>query len=446
MSIADYCKTYTVKIETEFGRGTGCLFQPSSEEYTYVLTAKHLFQNNDKTEIQTKINEHLLITRSLNTDKLNPLDLYHHEELDLTIVKVDLINGLDDLIYSFEIPQHPTKVALFGYPKHRNNQDNGIEDKFLPDNTVIQYRDNIKKVEIQPIQLQDQELIIGFSGCGVFETKPNSVRLVGIEVSMADEDQDAEGRMLFIPLNEFKSIIENNNLAELIPLCKSNFKYVVDKSFRQISNTAALSITKRILKTLAEESIIDFITPNDVVDIIDIKKALINEECLSYLDHVSFWTIWLEFLVINRFIVNMEPNESNDQWMKRIYDYQHFLFLETNDWTEQLGQIVDFWREKLSKNQSTLLVSCLPNSEPSFTTIDKRAFLDRINRVAISDVINNSYGIQKINDGMNSLNYKLMHLHRFSLKISEHISEYGKEEREIIYEIKKLIKDIYHGN
>jgi hypothetical protein len=39
-----------------------------------------------------------------------------------------------------------------------------------------------------------------------------------------------------------------------------------------------------------------------------------------------------------------------------------------------------------------------------------------------------------------------MHLHRFSLKISEHISEYGKEEREIIYEIKKLIKDIYHGN
>ncbi len=448
MSIPDYCKTYTVKIETEFGYGTGCLFQPSTEEYTYVLTAKHLFQNNNKTETQTEVNNNVKIIRSIDGEKLVPLDLYHHERLDLSIIKIDLTNGLDDLIYSFQIPQHPAEVALFGYPKIRDEQNStsAVEYKFLAENKVQMYRQEDKKVEIEPKQYQNHESIIGFSGCGVFETKSNSIRLVGIEVSMADDYDDAEGRMLFIPLKEFNSIIENNNLAELTPLCKTHFKYVVDKSFRQISNTAALRITKRILKSLAEESIINYITPKDIVDIIDLEKALINDDCVSYLNHVSFWTIWLEFLVINRFIVNAESKESNHQWIKKVYKDQHFLFLETKDWTEQLEQIVDFWRDNLDKNQSTLLISCLPNAEPLRTAINKRAFVERINRVSIADVINNSSGVQKISDGTNSINYKLMHLHRFSLKISEHISEYDKEEREIIYEIKKLIENTYHGN
>ena len=43
MSINDL-KKHTVKV----GSGSGCVFQPMDEEYTYILTAKHLFQNKNE--------------------------------------------------------------------------------------------------------------------------------------------------------------------------------------------------------------------------------------------------------------------------------------------------------------------------------------------------------------------------------------------------------------
>lgn len=444
MTKVDYCKAFTVKIITEHGYGTGCLFQPNTEDYSYVLTAKHLFQNQDKTIITEEVNGQIIITRSKDTSILNSQDLYHHDELDLTIIKVEPLDDLDDLLYSFEIPEYPNKVALFGYPKHRDNQDNGIEDKFLPDNTVMQYRNSIKKVEIEPKAYQNHGSIIGFSGCGVFKVKSNSVRLVGIEVSMADDYEDGEGRMLFIPLKEFNSITRKNDIAELKPLCLSNFKHVVNKSFDKYPN--ALQITKGILQNLAKESIIDYITPEDVLNIIDVGKALINNDCRSYLDHIHFWTVWLEFLVINRFVIGNNPQEAKEEWVRKIYKNQHFLFIETDDWTYNLEEIIDFWREKLNENQSTLIISCYPDVTPLKATIPKEAFVERINRVSITDVIENSDGVHKINEGIDSFNYKLMHFHQFTKKIADDISEFGKNEQEIILEIKKVIENIYDEN
>lgn len=444
MSIVDYCKIFTVKIITEHSYGTGCLFQPNTGDYSYVLTAKHLFQNQDKTIITEEVNDHLKITRSKDTSSLNPQDLYHHHELDLTIIKVEHLDDLDDLLYSFEIPEHPNKVALFGYPKHRGNQDNGIEDKFLPDNTVMQIRNSIKKVEIEPKNYQNHGSIIGFSGCGVFETKSNSVKLVGIEVSMADDYEDGEGRMLFIPLKEFNSITTINDIADLKPLCLSNFKHVVNKSFGKYPN--ALTISKGILQNLANDSIIDYITPEDVLNIIDVGKALINNECRSYLDHIHFWTVWLEFLVINRFLINNNPPETKEEWMRKIYKNQHFLFLETDDWTSKLEEIIDFWREKLDGNQSTLIISSYPDVAPIRATISKEAFIERINRASITSVLDNPQGVHNISDGRDSINYRLMHFYQFTKKIGEEISEFGKNEQEIILEIKNVIEYIYNEN
>ncbi|MFD2916867.1 ABC-three component system protein [Psychroserpens luteus] len=444
MAKVDYCKAFTVKIITEHGYGTGCLFQPNIEDYSYVLTAKHLFQNQEKTIITEEVNAQIEITRSKDASILNPQDLYHHDELDLTIIKVEPIDDLDDLLYSFEIPEYPNKVALYGYPKYRDNQNNGIEDKFLPDNTVIQYRNLIKKVEIEPRTYQNHGSIIGFSGCGVFEMKSNTPRLIGIEVSMADDYEDGEGRMLFIPLKEFNSITLSNNIAKLKPLYLSNFKHVVNKSFGKYPN--ALKISKSILQNLANNSIVDYITPEDILNIIDVGKALINNDCRSYLDHIHFWTVWLEFLVINRFMISNNPPEEKEEWMRKINKNQHFLFIETDDWTSKVEEIIDFWREKLEGNQSTLIISSYPDVAPIKATISKQSVVERINRVSITSVLDSPQEVHNISDGRGSVNYRLMHFYQFTIKIAEDISEFGKNEQEIIQEIKSVIEKIYNEN
>jgi hypothetical protein len=446
MSLADYCKTYTVKIETEFGYGTGCLFQPSTEEYTYVLTAKHLFQNNDKSETQTEINDSVKIVRSINNGELTSLELYHHGELDLTIVKVELINGLESLLYSFQIPQYPTEVALFGYPKIRDEQNStsAVEYKLLAENKVQLYRPEDKKVEIEPKQYQNHGSIIGFSGCGVFETKTNSIRLVGIEVSMADDHDDAEGRMLFIPLREFKSIIKKNALAELTPLCKTNFKYVVNHSFGAIPGI--LGVTKDILHDLAENSISNFITPIDVMNIIDIGQAILKDEHQSYIDHIHFWTVWLEFLVLNRFVSKVENGESKKEWLEKIFKYQHFLFLETSDWTTHLEDLIFFWRQNMEDKNKMLLVSSFPDTCPNLTILKGGAIVEQIGRASIVDVLDGENTIPHIAEAEESKDFTFSHIHGLIHEIISNSDQQETDQTTIIKKIKEVLNTIYNGN
>lgn len=115
----DELKLYTVRVKD----GSGCLFQPILNEnnYTYILTAKHLFegiaQDDDGNDLPyaTQDGTDISIFRQVNVDgqwqKISiPFTLergktyFPHKDADAAILKINHLSPQFDRIVSIDIP------------------------------------------------------------------------------------------------------------------------------------------------------------------------------------------------------------------------------------------------------------------------------------------------------------------------------------------------------
>ena len=145
----DELKLYLVQVKD----GSGCLFQPILNEnnFTYILTAKHLFEgskpneNGENTPYSDPDGSEIKIVRQVNMngqwqEQIIPFILtrgqtyFPHKEADAAILKIaPLLPGFDKII-SIEIPGKINTYSLYGFPKQMEDNPIGNKDavKYSP--------------------------------------------------------------------------------------------------------------------------------------------------------------------------------------------------------------------------------------------------------------------------------------------------------------------------
>ncbi|MBQ0732027.1 MAG: trypsin-like peptidase domain-containing protein, partial [Oleispira antarctica] len=177
ISMQDTIKDHTLVVN----EGSGVLVQPMTKEYSYVVTAKHVIQN-DKDIPENGIMPIENITIYTSNDQLvEARFVYIHPTLDLAIILVDYMNASIRLDENHVVLGE--RLIIFGYPNYSTNHRNKnttrrdwIETYTLDVLDVTGFLMKLKVTE--DVQLSDFE---GFSGGGFFKVLDDKVYLVGID-------------------------------------------------------------------------------------------------------------------------------------------------------------------------------------------------------------------------------------------------------------------------
>jgi len=196
MSFFDRCKYLTVMV----GDGSGVIYQPNAE-YTYILTAKHNVEKQQKT-----------VVLKYDGSELNIKKIYKHEVLDIAIIKIDKIKS-EKIFLQSSLPQYLKKYKIYGYPETRRDK-NKMDDKIWHYDLEITSTTSQKTydIDVRNIDSSSYDEVIGFSGGGLFNTENTDenaeIYLAGIECRMNNEGDETHNRIGFISIKAFDEIVD----------------------------------------------------------------------------------------------------------------------------------------------------------------------------------------------------------------------------------------------
>jgi hypothetical protein len=372
-------KLYTVRVNN----GSGNLFQPilNGDEFTYILTAKHLFENgmrDENDEIIHPISDgtEISIFRQVNGDGqwqkipipftlTRGVTYFPHLVADAAILKIDFLPGFDQIV-SIDIPRINALFYLNGFPNQFEGQ---------PGEEYTTY--SIKELEASGDYSQNAQLtnnvlnklqVEGMSGGGILELKDGQISILGIQ-SRIKHPQFANGKICFVPMKYFSEIINYEEyttfLTRLHPPFVGKFDFLKDEAFAlkvdAWDENAMLSLRIH-LRNKALSVIESDVTPIGIKELFK-NRLLIDENEAYCLDTKNIWIAWLEFLTIMNIV---KENSLTIQQLNETFDSIRLKYLDTNDWT-------DFVPNKLSKSDylglqpdSTVIVSTRTAPERPF--------------------------------------------------------------------------------
>jgi len=198
------------KIIVKVDGGSGILLKFESDKKCYILTAYHniegSIENDEKIELLDDINNFYSIVGNPYFDKDNDFALLEIEYMnkDIPLIKCDKNILPDD------------KIIFMGYPDKGEEKRKDLSGKV---NEWNRTKTAIKIIEenIQGSFVEKEytnEVIVGFSGSGVFKKDGQELSLIGILKSLPEEDFDYK-EISCVPIEEILKFIQNKNLAEI---------------------------------------------------------------------------------------------------------------------------------------------------------------------------------------------------------------------------------------
>lgn len=195
--------------------GSGCLFQPETTEYTYVLTAKHVIKDLVKISITREVNSKPRVQSLVIIGKPYFLD---NSDEDAAIIKIKYIKDLSPLYIIDNSNETDIKYYFIGHPGVRRKN----KSSYRPDpiSEILPRTDGFYEAIVMPVAIQKE--IEGKSGGGIIGVKNNEYFLAGIQSNMsANRTRETLGHVDVMPLSVFDKIIERYS-EELLPI-KSKF-------------------------------------------------------------------------------------------------------------------------------------------------------------------------------------------------------------------------------
>ena len=342
-------KTYIVSMNN----GSGCLFQPmaGTNAYTYILTAKHLFEGTRLDEdgntitYDTADGDIIPITRleyrEENWSEVIFDFVIHKGEnyfaspnADAVILKIDFIPGFNE-IYQSSISQVTSGYGLNGYPEILADRSVGEKSTTYAISRLI-----AGGVQTYGAQLENNTFahaqIKGMSGGGIVKIIDNTISIIGIQ-SKVTHQMLAGGQIDFVPIHYFNQIVtaaaDPDKLSALYPPFLHSFEFLKDDAFMlavdQIDeeNIAGAKIT---LRNKAEQIVKSDITPQGIKELFEARLLIIEGEtgCFS---HKEIWIAWLEFLTILN-IVKYDPIQKT--MLSDIFNQYRLKYIDGHGWTE----------------------------------------------------------------------------------------------------------------
>lgn len=312
----DDLKNYSVIV----GKGSGCFFQPLiGERETYILTAKHLFEGENKDEngrtIQYTADEgdSINIIRQIKVGSIwqeeqidytfqRGVNYFPHKEADAAILIIGYLPNYNDLFIQSKIDSE-VDFDLCGFPDTSRENNNGEKyrthriERFLASGNYCH--------SAQLFGGLNQFDIEGMSGGGILKIEGNFISIIGIQSKMANKTFPT-GQIGFIPMNYFKEIVEYpeyiGKLEKLLPLYLKSFSFLENEIFQIKYGIEQKDIVPKltsILKAEAKKIINGDITPLSIKDFLKEKLLLIlAKQDDSELEKKKIWITWLELLTI----------------------------------------------------------------------------------------------------------------------------------------------------
>ncbi len=409
MARLDLLPKYIVKVEG----GSGCLFQPINDEYSYVLTAKHVILNNNTPSIirQSKGENGNIIN---DTMEIIGVPFRHSDNnKDAAIIKVKKIDTIESLLRDNSLFEHKDGYFLCGHPNSRRNQN----DSFRLDEIVIlqprehNYRESRSK---QPIIYNE---VVGQSGGGLLKVEDSCILLAGIQSRMAaEEGKETLGRLEFMPLSFFDEIIEENQneLSKLFPPYIASFDRLLNDIFPLTGIQLTVqkkSLIQNELQIIAK-SLCDDFTPHELIDIYK-DSILITGTDKGIINHRELWISFLELLSINQL---HEEHKITLVDLRRIHKSKKLFFTDSKEW---ISRLEDIYRSDLSEVEKggVVIVGATIDKKPTTVELDK-GYIGDICTVPSKEMNISNTVTNPFND------LTIVHIYKFQKHVIDNYSEF----------------------
>lgn len=446
----DDLKRYSVIVED----GSGCLFQPMTTEYTYILTAKHLFypeiENEQGQNIKTKKanGQSIRILQMVYKDvweeeeipfKFQPDENYfEHIDADVAILKIPYQEGFNQITVQDNF-EKDNGFLLCGFPKTLRENIEGKGDRYKSiEITRFGPSSNYTHQAHLPATFQKND-IDGFSGGGILKLNHEGISIVGIQSKMATV-QYASGEIGFVPMKYAKEIIERNSnkLSQLFPNTLLNFKFLRDKAFILDVDFFDLQEAKYVRTTLlnkAQNIIKSDITPFAIKQLFN-KRLLMNENHDNCLPLSSLWLAWLEFLTIIHLM--KYENISSDN-LSDIFNSYRLKYINTDEWTDPDIRLEYGHSDYLGLDIGAKIIVSSNKTPRSKFFIAKGTIIRDIAKVYDKTGFRTDIGVDPFTA------FDFVHIDYFKIEcIVRKIDEYRNlDETEIINKLKEVYNDLF---
>lgn len=437
--------------------GSGCLFQPMTDSYTYILTAKHIFfekkdEGRGEAEVQMPNGRKIEIKQNIKTHNgwdeiivpfiLNEGDSYFpHKDADIAILKTDkLLEGFDEISFSDQI-EITRGTFLCGYPD--TFRSNKIGDKYSDYKIERIIASGNYVINAQVDATLNQNNISGTSGGGILSiVNEDYIQILGVQSKMANETNYQAGQVAFVPIKYFNEIIGyeeyDGKLSKLYPPYMKTFDFLLDDCFSlEVDNIDEDKIkgARTVLKNKAYEITQSDITPIGIKELFR-ERLLIDEKESCCLSHKTIWISWLEFLVIMNL---MKYEELSSEMLSELFNSYRLKYTDV-DWTAM------FRKELLKtdyiglKEDSTIVINtrCAPKT-------NRNLFIPKGKMPNIAKVYDkHGFRTDRGIDPYTSFNF--VHLDFFKTKcIVEKLDEYQNlDEAGLIEKFKSEYNELYN--
>jgi len=321
--------------------GSGVILQPMTQEYSYVVTAKHVIQN-DKDDVSKgfKSQNDIKIYTTADT-KIAPVDFYYHNDFDLAILKVEYMGS--DILIKHNTCQFDERLQLWGFPKFSANHRN--KEKPRKD-WIESYAATVCSVSSDKLECKaDDNVEIsgleGFSGGGLFDIAGNQIYLAAIEYRVHNPDAYVN-RICSVPIQNLQKILDENNLLPICPPYLSFLSELTSEAFQSLSffNPQTKEKLANLFNQLSKNKIEQAsFTP---YSLINKNKEFINElnnESKS-IENKELWVAFLEFLQVYELLD--QQFKWNEEFVNYLTKNFKFLYFIDESWKNKLKDIVLF--------------------------------------------------------------------------------------------------------
>lgn len=329
MARIDLLSQYTVKVEG----GSGCLFQPIDDEYSYVLTAKHVISGYNSPSINRQV---LDVNGSLTNEPLEIIGspfLHTDPNKDAAIIKVKKIDPIEALLRDDFLPENKYGYYLCGHPNSRRNQNDSFR---LDEITILQSKEhNYREAKSkQPIIFNE---VVGQSGGGILKIEDSCILLAGVQSRMAAEDgKETLGRLVIMPLSFYDEIIAENEdkLSKLFPPYIGSFERLLNDIFPLPNLEYKKDLIQNELRRISKDLCDDF-SPKSILEIFK-DGFLANGTDKTICIHKKLWTSFLELLTYNQ--LHSEKKLRLED-LKELHKKRKLFIIDTDSWTKKINEI-----------------------------------------------------------------------------------------------------------
>lgn len=324
--------------------GSGCIIQPMSPDYLYILTAKHnITDTAGRLEQLTRFyfeNEVWMKENMTLASFVEGEDYFFHPDLDIAIIKIAGMEGFANAVRYDNISQDKNDYYLLGYPETRRLDQPEISEWYRQD-IGVQIMDPRghgvfeAQVPMNPTLAE----IRGHSGGALLKIISGKIFLSGIQNKMAEE-QEQMGRIRFTSMACFDEIISlfPGQLVPILPSYLASFSFLTEECFNltpEIDTQATCEKLSIILRAKALEITRSTLVPHQIKDFIHENFPVFYQQ--EKFDHFpkKLWMLWLELLTALN-IVKSHQHQLDD--LPEILQKVRLFYADSDQ---------DFWVENL---------------------------------------------------------------------------------------------------